>query len=170
MTQVFIGVGSNQRRRYHIQRGIELLQQALGPLRCSPVYECAAVGVAGAAFYNLVVAVETQQSLSEVVTLCKQIEVQCQRRRPAGVPLCLTLDLDVLLYGKLGCQQPLVLPRPDICQHAFILRPLAEVAGDFRHPKWAASFRQLWLASAPSQPGLRPVAWQPELISKECHG
>ena len=49
MTQVFIGVGSNQRRRYHIQRGIELLQQALGPLRCSPVYECAAAGIGSSA-------------------------------------------------------------------------------------------------------------------------
>jgi 2-amino-4-hydroxy-6-hydroxymethyldihydropteridine diphosphokinase len=46
-----------------------------------------------------------------------------------------TLDIDLLLYDQLVLNQPPVqLPRKDVLQYSFVLRPLAEIAPDYRHP------------------------------------
>lgn len=46
-----------------------------------------------------------------------------------------TLDLDLLLYGDQIIDTPeLVLPHPRMSDRAFVLLPLAEIAGDWIHP------------------------------------
>lgn len=46
-----------------------------------------------------------------------------------------TLDLDLLLYGDHLIDTPdLVLPHPRMSDRAFVLLPLAEIAGDWIHP------------------------------------
>ena len=55
-----------------------------------------------------------------------------------------TLDLDLLLYEDWVIDEDgLQLPRDDILQFAFVLRPLAEIAGARRHPVSGRSFREL---------------------------
>ncbi|MDX1976937.1 MAG: 2-amino-4-hydroxy-6-hydroxymethyldihydropteridine diphosphokinase [Pseudanabaenaceae cyanobacterium bins.68] len=47
-----------------------------------------------------------------------------------------TLDLDLLLYGQIVLQAPeLTLPHPRMCDRAFVLVPLAEIAADWVHPQ-----------------------------------
>ena len=56
-----------------------------------------------------------------------------------------TLDLDLLLYGDVVMNEPgLVLPRPDLLRYAFMLGPLAALAGDRRHPQSGDTFAALW--------------------------
>ncbi len=46
-----------------------------------------------------------------------------------------TLDLDLLLYGDRQIDSPeLVIPHPRMCDRAFVLLPLAEIAADWIHP------------------------------------
>ena len=46
-----------------------------------------------------------------------------------------TLDLDLLLYGDRQIDTPdLVIPHPRMCDRAFVLLPLAEIASDWIHP------------------------------------
>jgi 2-amino-4-hydroxy-6-hydroxymethyldihydropteridine diphosphokinase len=46
-----------------------------------------------------------------------------------------TLDLDLLLYGDRRLDTPeLILPHPRMCDRAFVLLPLAEIAADWIHP------------------------------------
>ena len=55
------------------------------------------------------------------------------------------LDLDLLLYGDVVAPEPpLCLPRRDILEHSFVLRPLAELAPDLVHPVTGSSMRDLW--------------------------
>ena len=65
-----------------------------------------------------------------------------------------SLDLDLLLYDELIVDEPdLILPRPEILEYAFVLRPLAEIAADSRHPVSGQSYAALWdRFDAASQP------------------
>jgi 2-amino-4-hydroxy-6-hydroxymethyldihydropteridine diphosphokinase len=55
------------------------------------------------------------------------------------------MDLDVLLYGDLVCDEPgLKLPRPDLVRRGYMLGPAAEIAPDLRHPTLGATLAELW--------------------------
>jgi len=54
-----------------------------------------------------------------------------------------TLDLDLLLFGDRVEEGRL--PRPEILQYAFVLRPLADIAPEDRHPVIGKTFRELWV-------------------------
>ena len=46
-----------------------------------------------------------------------------------------SLDLDLLLFGGLVMEAPeLIVPHPRMHERAFVLEPLAEIAGDELHP------------------------------------
>ncbi len=46
-----------------------------------------------------------------------------------------TLDLDLLLFDDLVLEQPgLVLPHPRMQERVFVLKPLADLNPDLRHP------------------------------------
>jgi 2-amino-4-hydroxy-6-hydroxymethyldihydropteridine diphosphokinase len=68
------------------------------------------------------------------------------------------LDLDLLLYDDLVLEEGgLRIPRDDILQCDFVLYPLAEVAGQRRHPQSGISFAELWQAFDQGCQRLRPV-------------
>ena len=55
------------------------------------------------------------------------------------------MDLDVLLYGDLVCDEPeLKLPRPDLLKRAYMLGPLAELAPQLVHPTAHLTIAELW--------------------------
>jgi 2-amino-4-hydroxy-6-hydroxymethyldihydropteridine diphosphokinase len=76
-----------------------------------------------------------------------------------------TLDLDLLLYGDTITDEPgLRLPRPEIGEHAFVLRPLADIAPHERHPLTGQSYARMWAEfRAPGQKLWPvPVDWENE--------
>lgn len=144
MARIYISIGSNINRSYHIQAAVSALTQHFGPLTLSSVYESEAVGFAGSAFYNMVVAVDTSLSIADCIGLFKQIEDSYGRDRSAAKFSGRTLDLDLLTYDDVVCQQPVELPRAEITENAFVLWPLAEIAPDVMHPLTRRSYREMW--------------------------
>lgn len=175
MTTVFIGIGSNIDRERHLVNGLDRLADLFGELRLSPVYESAAVGFEGPAFLNLVAAVETDWPVARL-----RVEMQAIERDNGYIGnqpkfSSRTLDLDLLMYGNLcGEIDGVRLPRGDILRYAYVLWPLAELAGDQNHPVTGLSFGELRHRFSGQQRGLRPVSflWRGQELSRAllAHG
>ena len=146
MPRVWLSLGSNIDREKNIRAAVVALKGVFGELILSPVYEAEAVGFPGGPpFLNLVVGAETEQGPLELIELFRRMEAEQGRRRGADKFAPRTLDIDLLTYGdqviRLG---EVHLPRDEITRYAFILLPLAEVAGEERHPLSGLSYRELW--------------------------
>lgn len=158
MAQVFIGVGSNIDRENNIRAGIHALQQQFINVVTSTIFESSAVGFAGDNFYNMVVSMDTELAPAELQQTLHEIENRFGRKRGGPRYVSRTLDLDLLLYDDLVCDEDgLQIPREDVTKFAFVLRPLAELAGELRHPVLAESYANLWSAFAQSDQELWPV-------------
>lgn len=144
MARIYISIGSNTRRDYHVRAAVAALQKHFGAVQLSSVYESEAVGFVGEPFYNLVAAADTHLSVADCIALFKQIEDQFGRDRSAAKFSGRTLDLDLLTYDNLICQQPVELPRAEITENAFVLWPLAELAPDVLHPSSGKTYASLW--------------------------
>ena len=145
MPRVFIGVGSNVEPEHNIARGVAQLRAAFGPILCSPVYTNPATGFVGDDFYNLVIGFDTALALDAIGARLREIEQAHGRHRGEVKFAPRTLDLDLLTYGDtVLTTAQLTLPRADILEYAFVLRPLADIAPDERHPLTHATYRELW--------------------------
>lgn len=165
MPQVYVSIGSNIERRMHVASALQLLAHEFGTLVQSPVYESAAVGFESAPFYNLVVGFETDMDPGAVQQRLHAIEDRNGRDRGAGLG-ARTLDLDILLYDdRVMDQDGVVLPRDDITRYAFVLRPLAEIAGSWRHPVSGKRFDELWAGFHDTSQVLKRVDWPADAIA-----
>lgn len=145
MPHVYVAAGSNIDPERNLALAAAELERAFGPIECSPWYRNRAVGFEGADFINFVVGFETPQPLPRVIERLREIETRCGRPRDAPKWAPRAMDLDILLYGDVQCEQPgLVLPRPDLLKRAYMLGPLADIAPDLAHPTADATIRQLW--------------------------
>ena len=68
----------------------------------------------------------------------------------------------------MGCYGPVTLPRDEISHNAFVLRPLAELAPEERHPVLGQTYRALWEAYDKASQQVFPVAfrWRGRVISR----
>ncbi len=145
MATVFVGVGSNIDREDNIRAGIQALRERFSNVLTSVVYESRAVGFEGDNFYNMVVSLETELAPRELQDAFHEIENSFGRKRGGPRYISRTLDLDLLLYDDLVCDEDgLQLPREDVTMFAFVLRPLSELAGELRHPVLAQTYIDLW--------------------------
>jgi 2-amino-4-hydroxy-6-hydroxymethyldihydropteridine diphosphokinase len=158
MPRVFVGVGSNIDRAASIRAAARELRRVFGPLMLSPVYETVPVGFSGDNFYNLVAAFDTEIGPAAVAGALHELERRLGRSRDEPRFAARNIDLDLLLYGDRVVEQDgLTLPRPDIERYAFVLRPLADIAGDVHHPRTGATFREMWQAFGDHGQELWPV-------------
>lgn len=158
MARIFVGVGSNIDRERNIQAGLRALSDAFGKLKASTIYESEAVGFAGDNFFNLVVGFDSADSPEQVSATLRAIEYRFGRDRDGGRFTPRTLDLDLLLYNDLVRNDRGVnVPREDVTRYAFVLQPLAEIAGDLRHPVSGERFADLWAAFDQSSQALWPA-------------
>lgn len=156
--QVYVAAGSNIAPQRHLRLALKALRELYTPLEVSPAYRNRAVGFAGDDFINLVVGFTTTRTPAEVREHLQSIEALCGRPREAPRWAPRSMDLDILLYGALVCEQPgMILPRPDLLRRAYMLKPLADLAPTLRHPTAGRTIAQLWQDLAPSGHELVPV-------------
>ncbi len=163
MRRVFLGLGSNFDRANRLRAAWLKLQNYFAGLRTSSVYDAVAIGGHGgdcSHYYNMVVEVQTDLTLEHMQRLCKYIEKEAGRSSDAACQN-IALDIDILLYDDLICEQPLSLPSPAIVRYAYVLRPLAELAPNVEHPVVHHTFMKLWQSFTDKQS-------QPTLIVASC--
>ncbi|MEM8562613.1 MAG: 2-amino-4-hydroxy-6-hydroxymethyldihydropteridine diphosphokinase [Pseudomonadota bacterium] len=145
MARVYLGVGSNIQREYHIAAGLDALQALFGEMLLSSVYDSRSVGFEGSPFLNLVAGVDTAFSPGELQQKLRAVEYAYGRPVNATRFSARQLDIDILTHGNLtGCVEGVELPRAEILENAFVLCPLAEVAGHESHPEVGKTYAALW--------------------------
>lgn len=145
MHEVFVSIGSNTHPKKHVISAVNALAKYYNEVAVSSIYESAPVGFAGANFYNLVAMFYTKDSINDVIRSLKEIENNHGRLRSVAKYSDRTLDIDLLLFDNVtGEFSGNKIPREDITQYAFVLCPLAELAGEKIHPKFRKSFKQMW--------------------------
>lgn len=147
MAVVFLGLGSNIERKKNIHFALEKLRERYGEIIFSPTYESEAVGFEGENFYNLVVRINTAETVAQLSASLRQIEDAAGRDRTQPKFSPRTLDIDILLVDDLvGEFDGIKLPRDEILKNAFVLQPLFDVAPDLIHPESGKSIAALWQA------------------------
>ncbi|HXW74144.1 MAG TPA: 2-amino-4-hydroxy-6-hydroxymethyldihydropteridine diphosphokinase [Steroidobacteraceae bacterium] len=145
MPAVYVAAGSNVAPERNLERALAELERAFPGARFSPWYRNRAVGFAGDDFINLVAGFDTTLPVHTVLARLHAIEGRCGRPREAPRWAPRTMDLDVLLYGDLVCDEPgLKLPRPDLLKRAYMLGPLAQLAPEVVHPTARVTIGELW--------------------------
>ena len=129
--EAFIGLGANLGdARDTLEHAIEALNRHsdLRRLTVSPRYRSAPVEANGPDYINAVARVETRLDSYALLGVLQDIETQFGRERPyRNAPR--TLDLDILLFGNLVQNDPLLtIPHPRMHLRAFVLLPLKNLA------------------------------------------
>ncbi|MBI3575478.1 MAG: 2-amino-4-hydroxy-6-hydroxymethyldihydropteridine diphosphokinase [Gammaproteobacteria bacterium] len=145
MSRVYVSIGSNVDRENNIRGAVQALRERYAFLTLSCVYETAAEGFDGAAFYNLVAGFDTDEPVEHVRQALAGIETAHGRKRGDARFSPRTLDIDILLYGDLIRHgDDYDIPRGEIVKYAFVLGPLAEIAPDLKHPETGERLHAMW--------------------------
>ena len=133
---VCIGLGSNLGdREANLRTALERLQQVLNCNAVSEIFETEPVGgVEQDWFLNMALQGTTDLNPPGLLAALQQIENDMGRRRSINQGPRI-IDLDILLYSSTIIRtKNLTVPHPEMHKRAFVLTPLAQVAGDWIHP------------------------------------
>lgn len=145
MAMVYLGLGSNIDPEENLRLGIGELRRRYGELTLSNTYQNAAVGFEGEDFLNLVVGFESGADPAAIHEHIEAIHKMAGRQRGEDKFSARSLDIDLLLYGDLvDPDPPLRLPRSDVLEYDFVLRPLSEIAPEFVHPVTGRTLADHW--------------------------
>ncbi len=157
MARVCLSLGSNVAPRGHLRAAVAALRTAFDDVVVSPVYRFPAVGYDGPDFLNAAALITTSLSPAALNDWLHALEDAQGRDRSGPRYSDRTLDIDIVLYDALvtaadvqsGSAPALVLQIPrDELQHAFVLKPLAEIAPDWCHPVTGVALAALWATHA----------------------
>jgi 2-amino-4-hydroxy-6-hydroxymethyldihydropteridine diphosphokinase len=154
MARAYLSLGSNQEPLRYLNAALAELRERFGDIVVSPAYRSRSVGFDGADFVNLAVCVDTDLSPQALNDWLHALEDRHGRRRDVPRYSDRTLDIDIVLYDDLVMNGDghLQLPRKEL-KHAFVLRPIADIAPMLRHPLSGDTMAALWSAfPADSEP------------------
>jgi len=143
----YISLGSNIEPERNLRSAVEALRERFGTVRLSPVYRTSAVGFDGPDFLNAIAAIESDVHPFALNDWLHALEIAHGRDRRDKSYSNRPIDLDIIYFGKLVLEGPgdFMLPRPEL-RHAFVLKPLADIAPHFVDPVRGASLETLWEA------------------------
>lgn len=147
MGRAYLSLGSNIDAPRWLSAAVAELRARFGTLAVSPVYRSAAVGFDGPDFFNLAVGLDTELSPDGLNTWLHALEDRHGRVRGGDRYASRTLDVDIVLYDDLVMSGAghLQLPRGEL-KHAFVLKPMVDIAPDVRHPLSGKTMAELWAA------------------------
>lgn len=143
MPIVYLGLGSNLEPAHHLCLGVRELARRFELVDASKVYRNPALGFEGAEFLNAVVSIESDLEVSAIVAALDEIHSMAGRVRGDKAFVSRTLDIDLLMVGDAVIPEWRI-PRPDVLDYGFVLRPLAEIAPDLRHPLTGKTMHAHW--------------------------
>ncbi|MFN8239375.1 MAG: 2-amino-4-hydroxy-6-hydroxymethyldihydropteridine diphosphokinase [Bacteroidales bacterium] len=160
MKKVYLGLGSNLGDRHQfLSEAVRQLGRRCGDVvSVSPVYESEPVGFASdELFLNMVVAIETGLTASDLLAVILDIEKVLGRERKENEYTSRTIDIDLLLYGDdILNENRLVVPHPRMTERRFVLLPLSDIAPLLVHPLLGTDIKSL-LERCPDKTLIRPA-------------
>ncbi|MBN1205764.1 MAG: 2-amino-4-hydroxy-6-hydroxymethyldihydropteridine diphosphokinase [Myxococcaceae bacterium] len=150
---VYVGLGSNEgNREAHLVGALEALSRidAVAVLRCSSLFDSAAVGPPQPRFLNAAVALECGLAPQRLLTILQRIEQDLGRRRNGSRWSPRTIDLDILLWdGEVVADPNLQVPHLELHKRRFALEPLVELAPHLKHPVLGVTVKDLLIRLDP---------------------
>ena len=147
MAKAYLSLGSNLEPERHLREAIRALRARFGEVVVSPVYRTRAVGFDGPDFLNAAALIDSDLDPYALDRWLHDLEDAHGRDRSGPRFGDRTLDIDLVLYGDLQLKGPghLRIPRPEL-KHAFVLRPLTDIAPDAVVPGTGRTLAALWRA------------------------
>ncbi|ODS61958.1 MULTISPECIES: 2-amino-4-hydroxy-6-hydroxymethyldihydropteridine diphosphokinase [unclassified Arenimonas] len=145
MSTAWLSLGSNLAPEANLLAAADALRARFGAVVFSPVYRTPAVGFEGPDFLNAAAAIDSDLDPFELNAWLHALEDAMGRDRSGPRFSSRTLDIDIVFYDDLVLKGPgnLELPRPEL-KHAFVLKPLADIAPDYRVPGDGRTLAEMW--------------------------
>jgi 2-amino-4-hydroxy-6-hydroxymethyldihydropteridine diphosphokinase len=160
MGTAWLSLGSNQQAEANLRAAAGALRERFGAVVFSPVYRTPAVGFEGPDFLNAAAVIETTLDPCELNDWLHALEERMGRDRSGPRFSSRPIDVDIVFYDQRVLKGPgnLELPRPEL-RHAFVLKPLADIAPGYRVPDDGRTLAELWAAhpEAASPPATDPL-------------
>src|SRR5215471_12582853 len=137
--KVYLSLGSNVGdRANNLREAVRRLAQLGTVSAVSSFYETEPVEVEGSQpwFLNCAVALETDLMPRQFLARTLAVEQAMGRRRaPNAKKAPRIVDIDIIFFGNAQVRSAgLTIPHPAMQRRRFVLEPLAEIAGEVRHP------------------------------------
>lgn len=146
--KAYVAIGSNMGdKKAYLEDAIQGLKNG-ADIQVSKVSSLIATepygGVEQDAFLNGMVELQTLLSPRELLDYLHELENAAGRERKVHWGPR-TLDLDIIFYDKLIMEDDaLIIPHVDMQNRDFVLKPMAEINPNFRHPILQKTMQQLW--------------------------
>jgi len=140
-----LSLGSNESPEHYLRAAVVELRARFGAVAVSPVYRTPAVGFDGPDFLNCAAAIHSDLEPQALNDWLHALEDRHGRRRDLPRFSSRTLDVDIVYFDDRVMRGAgnLQLPRPEL-KHAFVLKPLADIAPDFVDPLQGRTLAALW--------------------------
>lgn len=145
--RAYLSLGSNVAPEAHLRAAIDALRARFGNVVVSPVYRTPAVGFDGPDFLNAAAIIDSDLEPQPLNDWLHALEDAHGRDRSGPRFSSRTLDIDIVLFDArvLEGEGNLRIPRPEL-EHAFVLRPLADIAPGAQVPGTGSTLAALWAA------------------------
>lgn len=158
MGKAYLSLGSNVEAERNLRSAFAALRARFGDIVASTVYRFPAVGFDGPDFLNAAAVIDSDLDPQALNAWLHALEDAHGRDRSGPRFGDRPLDIDIVFYDDLVLSGPghLQLPRDEL-RHAFVLRPLAEIAPDFVDPRSGRTLAALWADSPERNVACAPV-------------
>lgn len=145
MAKAYLSLGANLDPQTHLRRAFAELRERFGAVVVSPAYRTPAVGFDGPDFLNAAAIIDSDLDVYALDDWLHALEDAHGRRRDVPRFSDRPLDIDIVFFDDrvLKGAGHLEIPRPEL-RHAFVLKPLADIAPDFRDPVSGKTLAELW--------------------------
>lgn len=146
MNTVYLSIGTNMgNRAANLELVHSLISRNIGIVsKESSIYETAAWGVENQEdYYNQVLCVKTALEPTVLLHKCQVIEQKMGRVRMLKWEPRI-IDIDILFFNDLVLQEKeLKIPHPLLQERNFVLKPLCEIAMEWKHPELNKTVQEL---------------------------
>ncbi|RZA37126.1 MAG: 2-amino-4-hydroxy-6-hydroxymethyldihydropteridine diphosphokinase [Lysobacteraceae bacterium] len=148
MGKAYLSLGSNVRPEQNLASALQSLRQRFGPMTVSPAYRTTAIGFEGPDFLNAAAVIDSDLDVHALNAWLHALEDAQGRDRNGPRFGDRPLDIDIVFYDDLVTQGAgnLRVPRPEL-KHAFVLKPLVDIAPGFVDPVSGCTLAELWAQS-----------------------